>query len=82
MENSLEKKIDLMLDQQRTIMQDIGSINRAIYGDEKNHVPGLLQRQLQDEKNIEELKMTKKRVVWGLAGAITVFEIIRELFSK
>jgi hypothetical protein len=55
-----------------SIMEEIGekveSIDRGLYGDDKNKVPGLMQKQLQVEDRVKVLEDKDKKRVWMVAG--------------
>lgn len=67
---------------QKQIQQDVNSIKRAIYGDEMNKVPGLIDRQIIDEKEIARLKDAKKKFYWIAAGFLMAIQFVREFVVK
>lgn len=82
----IEDKIDeiLKLTQQNT--NDIAHIKRGLYGDPVNKLPGLIDRQIEDEAEIKKLKDQQSRTLWivtGFGAAVSViFNFLKELFWK
>lgn len=64
------RRFDEMLTMQKETLVQVSDISRAIYGDEKNKVPGLLERQSADEADIQKLKDAKKKFVWIASGIL------------
>lgn len=80
-----EEKIDAILSSVKNMEKDLGNTMRAVYGDKPNKVPGLIDRQLQDEEDIKSLKDGRKKLGWVLAGFITAIQavwfLIKEILS-
>lgn len=75
-----ETKRDLAL-----IKEDMEDVKLGIYGNERNKVLGLLDRQSKDEDRIEKLESFKKKAIWmgtGFAAAVQAIGItIWEFFT-
>jgi hypothetical protein len=67
--------------QTQNILNEMSEVKRALYGDEKNLVLGLMERQLKDEVRLTKLENTKKHVIWFTLGAITVIETIWKIYT-
>lgn len=78
--DSLIKKFDQHAEYTR---EELSQIKRGIYGDPANKVPGLMDRQIEDERRLklieEQLKAERIRkntllwvggIVWGLLSAL------------
>lgn len=85
---SQEEKIGAILNCVQAMQTDVADIKRAVYGDEKIHYRGLLERQATDENDIKDLKEWNKRQRWIVYGGSTVlgffspfiYEWIKQLF--
>lgn len=51
-----------------TILNEVGSIKRGVYGDSVNGVRGLIQRQDEDEKRIRQLEQDTKEIKASVKG--------------
>lgn len=85
-EQKIEGKLDEILSSVKNMEKDLGDTMRAVYGDEKNDVPGLLKRQAQDEKNIRILMGFRKKLIWISSAIITglnlAWFVIKEFFMS
>lgn len=54
----------------KTIMDEVRTIKRGMYGDSENGVKGLIQRQEEDEKQIKELKGFRNKMIWAGSGLV------------
>jgi hypothetical protein len=68
------------------VLEDLGTINRGVYGDEPNGVEGLITRQDGTEKDVTKLKSSQvKAIAWGsgfVVGVNVIIFIIKEFFAK
>lgn len=62
---------------------ELSTIRRGVYGDPENKVPGLMDRQLEDEKRIGELEshnkkedLQKKTILWVVGIVFTVIQAV------
>jgi len=51
-----------------TILNEVHSLNRGLYGDPKNGVKGLIQRQDDDERRISQLEQDTKEIKSSVKG--------------
>lgn len=62
--------------------RDIERINRGLYGDSDNKLPGLIERQIEDERRIDKLEKHHERQKWYLGGigvsALVAWEFISD----
>lgn len=77
-----EDRIGEVLKVLKEIQTDVGSISRAIYGDHVNKVPGLIERQIQDELEIKRLKDAKKKFIWAATGFVIALQVVEILILK
>ena len=76
------------------VKTELATIKRGVYGDPDNKVPGLMDRQVEDERRITALeeeqkkqRIQKKTAMWVLgivatavqAVGITIYEFIKSL---
>lgn len=68
-----------------TLIESVDVIKRAVYGDEKNDVPGLLDRTKNTEDTVRSLKTRNSKYVWWATGAIAglnfAIYFVKELFT-
>lgn len=87
MEQLLRAFITRQDEHNKKMMGEIATIKRGLYGDETNLVKGLMERQLEDERNIEQLEKStdnrlrklengEKKKAWMAAGFLAAVEII------
>jgi len=79
---------DFILEQRsfnKTILDEVHSLNRGIYGDSKNGVKGLIDRQNEDdiriaalETDVHKLKGFRKQIVWTGAGFLAGLQALWE----
>lgn len=62
---SQEQKIDQILNQ-------LEKMNRGLYGDADNKMPGLMQRHYELKEDVDKLKEKDKRRQWILYGGSSV----------
>jgi hypothetical protein len=62
---SQEQKIDQILSQ-------LEKMNRGLYGDSDNKMPGLMQRHYELKEDVDKLKEKEKRRQWIVYGGTTV----------
>jgi|GEM_PF-3632102 len=64
----------------------LAKIDRGVYGDFENKVPGLIDTDKQQHKRIKSLEDTRKKAVWVGAGIIAALELawhgFKEWFHK
>lgn len=72
----------------KTILDEVHTLNRGLYGDQKNGVKGLVQRQEEDEsarfdmkKEIHQLKGFRNKMIWTGVGFIAGIQGIWELIK-
>lgn len=70
-----EEKIDCILKLCEKQGKDIERINRGLYGDPDNKLPGLIDRQISDETRIKNLEQHNDRQKWWTGGAIAAFTV-------
>lgn len=83
-------KLDKILDHLECHGRDIADIKRGVYGDPVNKQPGLVDRQIQDEKRIAAIEESQTKRKYWLAGAAAVVTVVinglvfffKEIFSK
>jgi hypothetical protein len=76
------KNQELMQRNMSKVMDDTGTIKRAIYGDPDNLVSGLIHRQVEDENRIKKLEDIKKKFVWVAGGFIIAFEVVKAFIFR
>lgn len=79
---SINNKLDSLHKKMDCVTTEIETVKRGIYGDEKNKVKGLLERQATDESRLHKLEQKQyKTFVWGgviLTGLQMLWNIIKE----
>ena len=70
-----EEKIDKLIAQ-------VEKMNRGLYGDAENKVPGLMQSHYEVKADVQELKENQKKRVWIIAGFSTAASISLPLFIE
>lgn len=58
------------------ILKEVGKINRGLYGDADNKVPGLMQEHYQLKNDFEKLNEKDKKRTWVFMGASAVISFI------
>lgn len=56
------------------ILKEIGKINRGLYGDAENKVPGLMQNHYELKEDVVKLKEGKKKLYWMVGGFVAAVE--------
>lgn len=74
-----DEKIDAILKLCETQGKNIDRINRGLYGDPDNKLPGLIDRQISDEDRIRRLERHNDRQKWYLGGIGVAFMIAWEV---
>jgi|ERR1044072_3845414 hypothetical protein len=68
------------------VSEDMDELKRGLYGDPKNKVPGLIDRQTKTEEDVKKIKTRNARVTWYAAGFVGALNgaiyFIKELFHK
>lgn len=68
------------------VLEEIGTINRGVYGDKPNGTLGLLTRQDTVERDVRRLKNNQARAAaWGagfVVGLNAIIFFFKELFTK
>jgi hypothetical protein len=68
------------------VSEDMDELKRGLYGDPKNKVSGLIDRQTKSESDIKGIKTRNARLGWYGAGFITaingIIYFIKELVHK
>jgi hypothetical protein len=59
-----------------SIKEDMEDVKLGIYGNEKNKVLGLLDRQIKDEERIEKLETFRKKAMWIGTGFVAALQAI------
>lgn len=81
-----EEKIDCILKLCEKQGKDIERINRGLYGDPDNKLPGLIDRQISDEGRIQKLETHNDRQKWYLGGIgvalMIAWEVIGDFFKN
>lgn len=73
---SQEEKISKILTCVEGMQKDVADVKRAVYGDEVNKWPGLLDRQSKGEKDIASLKEGRKKLLWIVTGFGAAVEVV------
>lgn len=71
-----EQKIDAILKLCEKQGNDIDEIKRGLYGDQRNKLPGLIDRQINDEKEIAAIKASNEKAKWWAAGFTAALTLI------
>ena len=61
--------------------QSLAKLDRGVYGDKDNKTPGLIDRQIEDEKRIAALEEANKKRTWIMIGASAVMSGLTFLVS-
>ena len=70
-----KEKLDEILVRTSEIKSEVDAINRGLYGDPKNKVPGLLDRQDIDERRISAIENNQKKFFAIVGGIVVVLEV-------
>lgn len=81
-----EEKLDACLRHLETQGKAIDKINRGLYGDPDNKLPGLIDRQITDETRILKLERHNDRQKWYLGGigvaVMIAWEMVGDFFKR
>lgn len=81
-----EEKLDACLRHLETQGKAIDRINRGLYGDPDNKLPGLIDRQISDETRIHKLELHNDRQKWYAGGIfaviLTAWELVGDFFKN
>lgn len=69
-------KLDVLLVKMDEMMIELDTIKRGLYGDQKNKVPGLLERQDRDEQRISSIENKQFKFYAVLTGVFVAVQII------
>lgn len=71
-----EEKIDAILKHCEHQSKSIERLERGMYGDKDNKLPGLIDRQLSDEDRIEKLEQHNDRQKWWTGGVVAALTLV------
>lgn len=69
-------KLDKILSRMDEHSEELQTIKRGIYGDERNDVPGLLKENKDQEKRIKSLEEYRKKGAYMVAGFTLSWPVI------
>lgn len=72
LKDHLDDRLDTFANTMREMKGDVHDIKRGMYGDQKNKVPGLIEL----PPRVSSLEETRKKLLWGVGGAILVLEVL------
>jgi hypothetical protein len=75
----LDEKFAFTNHQTASLKTTVDKIERGVYGDEDNDVPGLLQNSRDHHRRIKVFEEIKKKAIWISAGVLLVAEAIHYL---
>jgi hypothetical protein len=58
------------------ILEEMAKMNRGLYGDPHNKVPGLMQSHFELKDQVEKINEFKKKATWTFAGLTTAAPFI------
>lgn len=61
------------------IEDEVHTIKRGIYGDEPNHVKGLIKTDAEQEERIVKLEDARKKTLWMIGGGLLVIEAVMQI---
>lgn len=58
------------------ILKQVESINRGLYGDAVNKVPGLMQQHYELDAKVDKLQESEKKRTWMAGGVSLTFPLV------
>src|SRR6185295_18143589 len=78
----LEGFIDTQKAHNKNILDDVHTIKRGVYGDEKNKVKGLIQTDIEQHERIKSLEDTRRKFIYMATAAVLVIEGLIHLLKS
>jgi hypothetical protein len=75
MSDSEKTELAKISGQLESMMDELASIKRGIYGDEKNKYQGLIDRQDRDERRIDAIENRQWKSAFIIGGLLVVLEV-------
>jgi hypothetical protein len=76
MSQDQDDKLDRILNKLDEQGEEIMKMNRGLYGDPHNKVPGLMQGHYELKTDVDKIKEFKKKATWTFAGLTTAAPFI------
>lgn len=69
-------KLDELIGMVKTMSKKVDTIERGVYGDPANKVPGLIDTDREQHSRIKSLEETRKKALWFAGGGLGVLETL------
>lgn len=88
-QRAMRRDIQSGADERKKLLQSVEKISRGLYGDPDNGYTGLVNSDMDQEKRLKSLEISRARVKWTLGGiaaavqltAIAIYEWVTKSFD-